>query len=463
MKKHSFKFLLLLCGVLFLYILFNQVDSPAPPNVYTRNHLVPATFDNNNGFYLVLAFTEPPDVDVQSEEAITKYRRLFDPGFDNERFIKEWDYQEYQKLFDKYKRKSRFINQYKKDWVEFINLKKTEIENLKTEFSFLLKRYQRLLDREIVSDFTGPRFRINKAALLTVSRLYTALKIIKIQKGSDRVKDILSQISFCKKLIKTARSTYMNSIGKTILQESLRAINSLMNQKECQSEIFSLVFRELTPLKYEEFGSRNAFICYYLAVGRWIEGVIDRRSREGNPEFGKRMKKVARLVFQKQRTKNYYFYYISTCIDYEKHPPFKWQSNQLTPENLHKRSFWWLQNPTGKFIFSEDLRPDFQSDILKTHQTKILYDLTRIAAELHLDYTGKKPVKEILNRMESFRTPDPYSGKPYIWDNNKKILYSVGPNRRDDGGEFDPLKHSKEGPPDIVIPCVVPGNLPNSD
>ena len=293
MKKNAFKFFLFLSAILLLFILFNQVDSPTPANVYDENDLIPTTFNKNNGFYMILALAEPSDVDIQSDKIINKYRRLFDPRFDKKRFIKKWDYRQHQKLFDRYLRKSRFINQYKKDWIEFVNFRKKEIENLKEDFSFFIERYQRLLDMEIISDFTDPSFRINGVALLTISRLYTALKIIDTQKSAGNVKNILTQISFTKKLIKTSRSLYLNSIGKTILQESLKATNSLMNQKECPPEIFSLVFQELKPLKYYELGSRNAFISYYLAVGKWIEGAIKKRSRQGNPEFGKKLKKVA--------------------------------------------------------------------------------------------------------------------------------------------------------------------------
>lgn len=453
MKKNSVKILLFVIVLIIIYILINQIDSPVPPDVFTEKDRVPTTFDKHNGFYLIMAFTEPPDIDIQSQEIISKYRRICDPQFANEDPPKDWDYRRYQKTFEKYRRASRFIHSYKKDWVEFVNLKKNEIENLSKRFSFFLDRYGKLLGSEVVSDFTESRFRVNETALLTIVRLYTALEILKAQANNGDISGLLSQLHLGRKLITTARSVFTNSIGKSIVQESLAALNSLMNRKKNARETAGRVLTELPPLKADVFGGRNAFISYFLAVGRWMEVVIERRSREGNVAIGKKMKKVARVFFQKQRTKNYYFYYIFTCLEYESTPPFEWESDRLTPEALHKKTLWFLQNPTGKFIFSEDMRPDFRADILKTHRTKILYDLTRLSAEFHLTFTKETPADEVHTHLQACGLKDPYSGKPYVWNHDKKLLYSVGPNRKDDDGKFDPRKHTKEDPPDIAISC----------
>ena len=449
MKRNSIKILLGALIVLLLYMFFNQIDAPVPSEVFTQKDLLPTTFEKHNRFYQVVAFVEPSDVDIFSEKTINKYRRLFDPQFETDN-AKEWDNYNYQRLFDKYKRKTRFINRNKNDWVSFVRSEEKKIKRLSGEFSFFLERYRALLAAETVSDFTGPRFRVNKDSILTVSRLYTALQIIKTD--SEGVEGLAAQVDFSRKLITGARSGHTVSMGKEILQESLKALGSVMNQDGCAPEVFSYVLNRLPPVTTKELGSRNVFINYFLAVAQWMEAVIEKRSREGNVDIGKKWKPVARLFFQKQRTENYYFYYISRCIHYETQLPFEWGVERLTASLLYKDTLWWLQNPTGKFIFSEDMRPDFRGDILQTHEAKIYYDLVRISAELHLKYTGETPIPELLQQLESFREPDPYSGMRYKWNNEKGILYSVGPNRKDDKGEFDPRRHNKENPPDIVLP-----------
>ncbi|MCP5104671.1 MAG: hypothetical protein GY950_14905 [bacterium] len=449
MKRNSIKILLIVLILLLLYMVFNQIDAPAPPDIFTQKDLLPTTFERRNRFSQVVAFAESSDVDIFSDETINKYRRLFDPQFEKDN-AKEWDHYAYRRLFDKYKRNARFINRSKNDWVSFVDSEEKKIKRLSREFSFFLERYRTLLAAETVSDFTGPRFRVNEEALLTVSRLYTALQIIKTD--LEGVEGLLAQVDFSKKLIAGARSSHTVSMGKEILQESLKALGSVMNRDGCAPEVFSLVLKRLPPVTTKELGSRNVFINYFLAVDQWMETVIEKRSREGNVDVGKQWKPVARLFFQKQRTENYYFYYISRCIHYETQPPFKWGVERLTTALLHKQTLWWLQNPTGKFIFSEDLRPNFREDILQTHEAKVYYDLVRISAKLHLKCTGETSVSDVLQQLESFREPDPYSGMRYKWNKEKGILYSVGPNRKDDKGEFDPRRHNKQNPPDIVLP-----------
>jgi hypothetical protein len=54
---------------------------------------------------------------------------------------------------------------------------------------------------------------------------------------------------------------------------------------------------------------------------------------------------------------------------------------------------------------------------------------------LHLNYTPGKPVREILNGLKTYQTLlDPGSGKPYIWNEQRQLLYSIGFDREDNGG-----------------------------
>ena len=67
--------IILLLGLLVI----NQIDSPPEEGIYTRADLIPADFSPENGFYILVALAEPPEVNVLSEETIAKYQ-LFDPG-----------------------------------------------------------------------------------------------------------------------------------------------------------------------------------------------------------------------------------------------------------------------------------------------------------------------------------------------------------------------------------------------
>ncbi len=69
----------------------------------------------------------------------------------------------------------------------------------------------------------------------------------------------------------------------------------------------------------------------------------------------------------------------------------------------------------------------------KSYQTRVYYEMTRILAELHMNYSTGKGVVYSLKELESYKTHDPCSGKPYAWDNTKKILYSIGTDRVNNG------------------------------
>jgi hypothetical protein len=77
----------------------------------------------------------------------------------------------------------------------------------------------------------------------------------------------------------------------------------------------------------------------------------------------------------------------------------------------------------------------------------------KISAELHLNYDPDKPVQEILNSLESYKLLDPCSGKPYKWNDEKQLLYSIGTDRKDNGGETN-LYHKIEGT-DFAIPVIL--------
>ena len=76
-----------------------------------------------------------------------------------------------------------------------------------------------------------------------------------------------------------------------------------------------------------------------------------------------------------------------------------------------------------------------------------------ISAELHLHYDPDKPVQEILNSLESYKVLDPCSGKPYKWNDEKQLLYSIGIDREDNGGITNPYPGSVGV--DFALPVIL--------
>ena len=68
--------------------------------------------------------------------------------------------------------------------------------------------------------------------------------------------------------------------------------------------------------------------------------------------------------------------------------------------------------------------------------TRALYDLVRISARLHVlgddgaGEAGKLPAGD-----RPWSIPDPFSGRPYRWDENRGLLWSLGIDGQDGGGD----------------------------
>ena len=76
-----------------------------------------------------------------------------------------------------------------------------------------------------------------------------------------------------------------------------------------------------------------------------------------------------------------------------------------------------------------------------------------IAAERHRRKTGRWPESiEAIDRGILAKAPvDPYSGQPFRIEHRdgQLVIYSIGPNRKDEHGEFAPKQWLKVGPDDV--------------
>lgn len=155
------------------------------------------------------------------------------------------------------------------------------------------------------------------------------------------------------------------------------------------------------------------------------------------------------------RTKNYFYEFYSRLISYDIQEPYLWEGDPFKEFEASikekKRTFWWLRNPVGKILFEIAVLTT-SPVISKSYRTRVYYEMTRILAELHMNYSTDKSVADILKELESYKTHDPCSGKPYAWDNRKKILYSIGKDRVNNGGVDNNLSATET---DFAIPVVL--------
>jgi hypothetical protein len=142
------------------------------------------------------------------------------------------------------------------------------------------------------------------------------------------------------------------------------------------------------------------------------------------------------MLYQKHRTRNVRVAYMERIIEWEQTAPHLWSEDLQEPPKLARGAFWWLQNPLGKKAFDEISLGNFIPVIYKSYALKTTHDMLRIAADLQRSYDPQRPVQAQLNDLPSYRELlDPCSGKPYVWNDSKQILYSIGIDRRDNQGE----------------------------
>ena len=451
-KKIGLRVLAVVVVLGAVYIGFNQLD--APPARFeaagdldtsslenlTKGLIKPPSFEKTNGYYRLWSLPEPPGTDIEADEQIMKYRRLHDPQFDNDKYIKEWNGDEktwgfkkdYKGPFETYSEKRKkmldehgtfdsFAGAGTRDWTKLILSKKEIILELKSLYQAYLDRYQVLLDTDFFEDFTLIRFDTtipHLLAWLQIGRLYNTVNMLEALEGNweKGVSAMLNQVNFAKKAIKTGRTLIFNLVAKAIMRESLHGLAALMNEAEFPKALYEKVIQGLPPLRYEEFGSRVPLL---------IEGWGSSQVKRG-------------LLQQKNRTRQYFYDQFSRIIDAEKTPPYLWKEDPNEKIKVKNGLFWWLQNPAGKILFDKDtLHTNLFTVVFKSYSLKAAYDITRISAELHLNYKAGIPVQEILNSLDTYRTwVDPCSGKPYIWNEQNQVLYSIGTDRDDDGGRF---------------------------
>jgi hypothetical protein len=470
-KKIGLRVLIILVALGAAYIGFNQID--APPARFDLGEGIDtsslqsladsvwgqASFDKNNGYYRMWSLTEAEDVDIESEELLLKYRRMHDPQYDNDKYIKEWGANEndwtYKKKFKgPYKKymqkryqildKSGVFDSWSgssiRDWAHMILEQKEAVIELKSLYQVFLDRYQKLVDSEIFEDFTIVRYDSTIPHLLAwlhVGRLYNTVHMLDALEGNweKGVSYLLDHIKFTKKTIKTGRTIILNLVGKAMMREALYGLVSLMNEPEFPKTLYKKIINGLPPITYEEYGTKGLIVEAY-----------------STSQFKKR-----NLLLQRNRTQQYFYDFFAKLVNSEKIPPYQWKSHPLENNNVKTGWFWWLQNPAGKILFHKKYQSTPEKNnlfvtIYKSYWLKAQYDMTRIAAELHLNYVPGKPVQEILDSLTTYRTwIDPCSGKPYKWDQQKQVLYSFAVDRDDDGGNYDKFTLNTDTPIPVIL------------
>jgi len=301
---------------------------------------------------------------------------------------------------------------------------------------------------------------------MTAANFYTASQILIALGGrwEEGVTGILKQIAFYRTLSANSRQPANKILSLETLKNSFRALAFIMNHENCPRNVFALILTGLTPLRDPEIGLRNMIVFNFLMTVQGMDEII----RSTGPPFQEigviqagffpsttdwlNFLAKFRIFLDRNRTTQYFLSETNKILQFEKTPPFLWKQDltDLTPPEPTKRLFWWFSNPIGKALIAVGY-DNYQKQIFEKHQTKALFDLVRICAEFHLKCTEARSPTDLYKGLEHFSAIDPFSGNPYLYDEKKQILYSVGENRIDDGGNGTP--DNRGMPPDLIISC----------
>lgn len=468
MKKIIIIILLIFLTLLVIWVLAHRIDAKLSPDLFTKEDIPGASFDKSNGFYILWALGEPPNADIMSDEIILKYRKMFDPQFDNEKYIKEFYFKKYKKMYGFYLKKYRKIgitlDMTHKNWCKEILSKKSDLFPLDPDLQVIYNRFRMMMDSEVFEDFISVDADAplpNLLAWLHAAKFWTAVNMLTALEGEwDKgVSNLLDMTDFGKRAVKGSRFLIVNLISKAILQIPLLAIAELMNQKECPTTVYEMVLNRTPPLKYEEYGSRKSILCEVVAFTFDFIGYPFKYEPYHPFNFWERT--IIYFFLQKNRTKNYANEFYNQFIEREQTLPYQWEGDYIRIEPLKAGPFWWLWNAGGKFLltsYNDYIGNHKKSEglyvvIYKAYQKKAIYDMVRISAELHLKYDPGKPIQGILNDLDSYKVLDPCSGKPYKWNEKKQVLYSIGTDRQDNGGVTLGYQGTKGS--DYVIPVIL--------
>ena len=303
----------------------------------------------------------------------------------------------------------------------------------------------------IFQEFIAPTFDAsipNLLAWLQVAKVFDNLCLLQAHEGdwSGAANRLLDHLAFSRKAMAGARVLITRLVAMAVYRLNLQALSSLLNQPECPVEVCELISDRLPALSPVEIDSRQPVVGEYLAM----EDAL----RNGKSLWAECRSSVKwpRFLLQKNRTLHLWHDWGERFLELEKTPPYRWETGAEEFPGGRLSRCWWLQNPTGKSLGHDGLANGLAA-LHKGWMARTLFDLLRISAELHQRYDFSRPVAEVLPTLVSFRAIDPGSGKPYIWNDAKQILYGVGMDRTDNGGkEFIPDDWRGL---DYVLPCIL--------
>lgn len=460
-----------LAGLLLLIVVLNLTDSP--PAAPAAEGPPPANLGAENGFFLLWGFAEPPGTDLQAGGFRAQVAELVsaEPGSRQARAL----FHDWNKRLNAGSRLHwqgttlAFPPDPATDVSGHFAARRLELESRLEHFAELQERYRGMLAAARLDDFTplGGEFPARSLLLAThAARLFAASCALQAVDGrwEEAARGLLQAAATGFRMISGARTLGVNALGKAMVELSLRTLASLLNRASCPPAAVQLVLEGLPPRPAADFGTAavRAF------SGLRFAAAVDRLKRDQivDPMLLKDYFRDPAAFFVVER-----FVAISQLRVYqavhamasflvkanettaamralwqevgrlEETPPWRWGKSPL----LGRRSppvatgpLWWLRNPVGRMMVRSAMPYNFpvlQHYVLQSHELRARYELVCLLARARASTPASRvPAAMLLRLLASAPERDPFGGGPYRYAATRRLLYSLGPDRLDDGG-----------------------------
>jgi len=478
MKRFFFWFFIFLGAFILLFFSLNLFDSRPEPS--TAAPILPAThLEAGNGFFLIWGFAEPTEADLLAPAFRAQVVELFSALPKNYLFRSRYG-QWLTRLNASFRQNWQGANLYfpqlpGEDVCAYFASRRAQIMEQRQRYDVPLRRYRQVLLAMDLEDFTplGWEFPARSFLLATyTAKLFAASRTLAAldEQWTEACGDLLDAMTAGFKLIDSGRTLAVNSLGKTMVELSLRTLGSLLNRNDCPDAVVRRILERLPARPMAEFGTAGARTFVWMSFASALERVkkdkivdpfllkdyfrdpadfytLERFVAISGPRLFGAVHALAAFFLKKNESAAALRAFWEGVGRLEETPPSLWGSSPRPASRLGAGldlgPFWWLRNPLGKMMVRSAVPftwPVLQHYVYRSQGLKVRYDLTRLLARARLQAGRNMSLDQaaLKGLLASVDERDPFSGEPYLFNPGSGMLYSVGPNRLDDGGREQP-------------------------
>jgi hypothetical protein len=488
----------LLAASILLFITLNLFDS-REAELSALPSLPAASLGADNGFFLVWGFAEPPGSDLSGQAFRRQLLELF-RDLPKNYFVRSRFGQWLASLNNSFRENWQgagfyFPQQADADICSFLVSRRARITERRRRFAGLQQRYELVLRSSRLEDFTPPGFELpGRSAALTASaaRLFAASRLLAALDGGwlAATEDLLQAADAGFRLVRSSRTLAANSLGKDMVELSLRALGALLSRPDCPPALAKLLLRRLPTRAADQFGTATvrAFTClnFSTALARVKKDrivdpfllkdyfrrpagffALERFVAISGPRLFATFHALSAFFLKENETAAMARSFWESVGRLEETPPWQWGSlrtlTRLRATDATAGLFWWLRNPLGKMMMQSAVPYSFpirQHYVYRSHSLKVRYDLTRllVQARLAAGAQGGLSADSLRRLLAAAAERDPFSGGPYRFSRERGALYSVGSDGVDDQGREQPALWRDS---DIAVPIQFVASDPN--